>query len=44
MCLACAKRLDNCSALDFASMPVTARDKQDGVHVVKCIEFVRVKT
>lgn len=43
MCLACAKKLANCSALDFSSMQVMARDKQDGMRVVKCSEFRAVK-
>lgn len=43
MCIACAKRVDNCSYLDFSKMPVMARDKQDGAYIVKCSEFVRAK-
>lgn len=38
-CTACSKRLDDCSALPFATMPPHRRDGAD--TVVICTEFVK---
>lgn len=40
VCMHCYTR--NCSDLDFASMPAMRQDK-DGVTVVRCVEFVKLK-
>lgn len=39
MCACCVKRLDDCSELDFAAMPVIERNGT--VVIVKCTEYVR---
>jgi len=43
MCVACKKLHNNdCSKLDFKSMPPISRKKDDdGVVIVKCTEFVK---
>lgn len=38
MCSVCTKRQKDCSELDFASFPVSKKDK-DGVVAVICQEF-----
>lgn len=39
MCMACSKRLDNCSHLDFYKMPILYRG--ESLIIVKCTEFKR---
>jgi len=39
MCAGCAERLNDCSELDFAMMPVIERD--GNLSIVKCTEYVR---
>lgn len=39
MCAACAKKLEDCSKLDFKAMPVMV--KLGSVRIVKCIKFKR---
>ncbi len=41
MCGTCQKQTANCSQLDFASMPKIGKGHQDGLVVVRCIEFER---
>ena len=41
MCAGCEKRLDDCSGLDFAEMPVIGGD---GItSIVSCTKYVRSK-
>ena len=39
MCAACKNALEDCSRLDFSSMPVI--QSYDSTHVVRCSEFKR---
>lgn len=44
MCANCKNALKDCSGLDFKRMPTISRKPaSDGVVIVKCIEFERVK-
>lgn len=39
MCLACERRREDCSGLDFAAMPVVAATA--GVKIVRCTDYTK---